>query len=178
MAVTVEYSTQLARLNTTPVTANSSTQDAGKVRIQEFNFTQGAAAGDATSTQILCAVPAGARILPQSYIRCSAFGAARTLSVGKAAYIDGSSTPGTAVNAAAATFISAADVSAACMVPFGTTLGGTAGGALLTGYDVPTAIRASGPQNLEGKLVIYSTVAVDTIPAGATINGIIYYTQE
>ena len=62
--------------------------DHGKWRIQFFEVEATTVAGDALSTIDLCELPPGAVrvLLNQSYIECSAFGAARTLDVGHRAY--------------------------------------------------------------------------------------------
>jgi hypothetical protein len=88
-----------------------------------------------------------------SFIRFSAFGAGRTLSIGWEAYLD---KDGTTVAASAAGLNSAADVSAAGVLNVGTVI--------TVGY-----------KDFESRngIWISSTVAVATIPVGATIDGML-----
>ena len=144
MAVTTEKSTQVTSEDAGTVTLEPKDKG-GRVRHLSFDFTQGAAAGDATSTQDLFIVPANTRLLGiLSQLKFSAFGAARTLDVGDTADPN--------------RFVSAADVSAA-----GTTNLDEADNNP-SGFDVGTS-----------PLRVFSTVAVDTIPAAATLKGIALY---
>ena len=90
MAVTTENSTQLDNHDASPVVKNTVGDESGKFRMARFNFTQGAAAGDAGSLAYLVKIPAGRVrvILHQSRIAFSAMGAARTMDVGWLAYVD------------------------------------------------------------------------------------------
>jgi len=85
MAVTTEESVQVAA--TTKLSAN---QQHGVIRYAQFDFTQGAAAGDATSTAALVKLPAGKVrvLLSQSFVAFSAMGTATTMDLGHLAYVD------------------------------------------------------------------------------------------
>lgn len=90
MAVTAESSTQVTNVDATPVTLVDVNEWMGRLRFFLFNFTQGAAAGDAGSTAQLVKLPGGdvRLVLPLSHVRHSAFGASRTLDLGWEAYTD------------------------------------------------------------------------------------------
>lgn len=90
MAVTQEQSTEISNPLATPPVLNGADAVHGKLRIARFNFTQGAAAGDAGSLSELVKLPAGSVrvLLALSRITTSAFGAARTLDLGWLAYTD------------------------------------------------------------------------------------------
>lgn len=159
MAVTTyatEYSTQVAKhdLPATYFPGNPPRQpeDEGHVHYLRFDFTQGAAAGDATSTQGLCYLPAGRWRILGAFIDTSAFGASRTLDIGWDAFTQHD---GTAVVADPNGLVAAKDVSAALVA---------------WGLNVATAHVV-----LESRadVLIYSTVAGGTIPAGATIKGVL-----
>lgn len=115
-------------------------------------------AGDATSVQRLQWIPPGTYRLHRdlSFVRFSAFGAGRTLSIGWEAYQD---KDGVTVAASAAGLCSAVDVSAVGVTNVGI--------AIATGYK---------DFESKGGIWISSTVAVATIPAGATIDGILVLT--
>lgn len=153
MAVTNQNSAQYDSERLYPVEYH------GKLRIAYFEFTQGVAAGDATSTAELCRLPMGRiRILPQlSRIAFSAFGAARVLDVGYRAYVTEGNV---AVAELANAFANDIDVSAA-------DADGVPLGALLK-YDI---FSTKG-------VVIFGQVAGGTIPAAATIKGYIIYVAE
>ena len=123
----------------------------GSVRFHRITFTQGAAAGDATSTQGLLILPAGRYRLLELALDISAFGASRTLDVG---WGDFDGPDGVNVVADPNGLISALDVSGALV---GSRINAATGRALL--IDSKEAVE------------IYSTVAGGTIPAGATIKG-------
>lgn len=145
MAVTNEKSPQVNAIDVAGA-APLGPGDIGKVYGYFGGFTQGAAAGDATSTMDLLYLPAGKyRIVGRnSYIRFSAFGASRTLSVGHTGYTTHEGTP---VGASANVFASAVDVSAA----------GSA--ALLADTLIDTRVPVK----------VQASVAGGTIPAAATI---------
>ncbi len=90
MAVTTEDSAEIANVDSRPPVLLDETDWLGKLRMFRFAFTQGAAAGDATSIQRLVKLPPGKWrvILAMSRITNSAFGAARTLDLGWEAYTD------------------------------------------------------------------------------------------
>lgn len=88
MAVTTENSDEYARIVAVPGKVNPTHAWHGRMRIGYFNFTQGAAAGDAGSVARLIKLPAGKVrvILPLSRIAFDALGAARTMDLGWEAY--------------------------------------------------------------------------------------------
>lgn len=164
MAVTNEKSTQVTAVDDTePPVYPEANEWHGRLRVARFTFTQGAAAGDATSTATLVKLPNGAvRILGHlSRVSFSAFGSSRTLDIGYAAHRDRS---GTAVVADADAFASAVDVSSA-----GTT---TLAEALAAATDGTTLITS------QQGFYVNATVAGGTIPAAATINGYVVYVAE
>jgi len=164
MGVTTEKSTQETNRTATPPVKNPSYNEHGRVRTAYFAFNQGAAAGDATSTQDLVTLPPGIvrLIKTDSKFVCSAFGSSRTLDIGYAAHTNAD---GTAVPLSANAILDDADVSAAAKLECGA---GT--GAL--GTD-PTILFDSR----EG-VKLYATVAGGTIPAGATIKGYFKYVTD
>lgn len=161
MAVTNQNSTEYANLIAVPLVRNETTDWNGRLRFQRFTFTQ-SGAGDATSTVTLTKLPAGrVRVFNRlTSITTSAFGSARTLDYGWAAYNSG--VDGSTVNADADGLDAARDVSAA--ISYNPT--GTVGGDETYLFN-----SASG-------VVLNMTVAGGTIPNGATINGYLVYTQD
>lgn len=157
MAVTNEKSTQVTDLTASPKKELDVRQLHARTRTARFDFTQGAAAGDATSTQDLCTIPAGARILGNlSFIRQSAFGAARTLDVGTRAHKNAQT--GANVAEDADRFITALDVAAAGRSSF-----------------AADGTMAGDQDTLLGEATIFSTVAGGTIPVAATLQGEVVY---
>jgi hypothetical protein len=157
MAVTTyatEYSTQVAKhdLPNTYFPGNPPRQpdDDGRLHYRWFEATQGAAAGDATSTIGLCYIPAGRWRALGLALNCSAFGTGRTLDVGYATYTN---RDGTIVAADPDAFVTAKDVSA-----------------LLYSWGFNNATGFALIECIADTLV-YSTVAVNTIPVGATLKG-------
>lgn len=156
MAVTTEKSTEVTNSTATPIVLNAVDVWHGRVRDFIFNFTQGAAAGDANSTMDLVEVPPGSRILSGlSVIKHSAFGTARTLDVGFTAYTDGLNA---AVAAVVDKFLDGLDVALV-----GQPFMGTGTNAAL--------IHKFTEEVKEGKILIQAKVLVDTIPAAATLEG-------
>jgi hypothetical protein len=147
MAVTAESAAQLAS------GYRGKTYDQEKVRLIHFEFTQGAAAGDATSTMDLADLPFGnVRVLPHmSKLWTSAFGASRVLKVGHREY---TSDNGEAIAEDDDAFGSALDVSSAT-----------------TDLQVGTARKFD--MYSRGKKRIFATCTGGTIPAGATVSGYI-----
>jgi hypothetical protein len=91
MAVTTEYSSQYTESYVTvPAKVPETHEWMGRFRIGYFEFTQGSAAGDATSEAYLIRLPAGKvrLILPMSRIHVSALGSSRTFDLGWLAYTD------------------------------------------------------------------------------------------
>lgn len=138
------------------------TNDHGKVRIQYFDLPATTVAGDDGSTVLLCDLPPGRiRVIPNlSRFDNSAFGAARTLSIGHKAYA--SRDQGAAANEAdnPTAFANAADVSLAVV-------GGQPMGEALK-YDIYS----------KGGVTVYASVAGGTIPVGATLRGFIAYVAD
>lgn len=94
MAVTVEESVEIAAIENTIQTMLVPHQLDGRIRFAFFDFTQGAAAGDAGSSARLCKLPGGLVriILPLSRIYYSAFGASRVLDLGWESYTESDGT--------------------------------------------------------------------------------------
>lgn len=165
MAVTAEKSDQVTNMEASPPVRLNTNELGGRLRIARFSFTQGAAAGDATSTMDLIKLPVGKTVTvlkSMSRIVCSAFGAARVLDIGHTGYTN---LDGTVVAAAADVLMDGQDVSAAALVRMG--LGTNA----FTADDSFTF-------NARSKPVIQAVVAGGTIPAAATINGYIVYVED
>lgn len=152
MAITNEVSAEAAIEAAGGVGRLSDASGGGKVHLAYFSFTQGAAAGDANSTADLRKLPPGrVRIVgSMSHIAFSAFGAARTLDIGYTAYVD---EDGETVAAVVDALVDGADVSAA----------GSA--------------NMSGNPLLESRagVTVQAKVLGGTIPAGATLEGVIAY---
>lgn len=152
MAVTNEKSAQLAD------NYRGKTFDDEKVRFAFFEFTQGAAAGDAGSTAELVHLPAGnVRLLPHlSKVFHSALGTSRTLDIGHKAYT-GADGAAEAADDDAFTAAGALDVSAAG-----------------TNVAFDAAVRKFDMFS-RGKIQVEGIVQGGTIPAGATIFGYVAY---
>lgn len=90
MAVTTEDSTQVGYTTATPEKHPATHELHGRLRIAFFAFTQGAGAGDATSTASLVKLPAGKvrLMLRLSYVGFSALGSSRTMDLGWQAFTD------------------------------------------------------------------------------------------
>ena len=156
MAVTNERSTQLASyLDTVPRTLLDNLDLGGCTRVARFTFTQGAAAGDSTSTATLFEAQARERLVGHlSKLYFSAFGGSRTLDVGYAAHTN--LRTGATVIADPNFFCSDVDVSSAGSCTFDES--GTSGA-----YDGFV---------FEGKAEVLATVGGSgTIPAAATLKG-------
>lgn len=161
MAVTAEKSDQITNQEASPPVMTGVDTLRGKLKILRFSFTQGAAAGDATSTAELVKVPAGVvRVfLEKSYIAISALGAARTLDIGWQAYTD---TNDEAVVADPNGLDDGTDVSSAvAFKPIGT-----------VGGDETFLFESNGGVTLEAQ------INDGTIPAAATIKGYFAYVQD
>lgn len=138
----------------------------GKLRFDYFALPATAVLGDIGSTIELCDLPPGAtRILPWlCRLSTSAWGASRTLSIGHRAYTKADAF----MNASGVTdeaessnaFVSALDVSAA--------VNNVAWSSTVQKYDV---FAKSG-------VTLFATVAGGTIPAGATMSGLVAYIYE
>lgn len=150
MGVTTERSTILQTQEGTLATALARTQLGGRVLHQPFDFTQGAAAGDITSTQGLVKMPAGKHKVLGIGLQTSAFGASRVLDVGYEAH---TKQDGTAVNASANAFKDDADVSSAAF----------------------SFIPLNVAMDSKNGYVVSASVAGGTIPAAATIKGYVLY---
>lgn len=163
MAVTTESSTQITNGTSLPPVMNPSYDDHGRVRCKVFTFTQGSAAGDATSTAGLVKLPPGVGriLLNESHIEWSAFGASRVLDIGYTAHTN---TDGTAVVEDDNAFDNDIDVS-------------SAGNAAL-GSDVAAASGKMYQFDSKEGITIFATVAGGTIPAGATLTGYVLYVMD
>jgi hypothetical protein len=160
MALTYEKSDLCTNTDAVPVVMNDPSKGGSVAKPIVFSFTQGAAAGDANSLAYLCDVPPGVRVLMQdSFVKTSAFGAARTLDIGFVGY---TKTDGTAVTGVADKFLDGADVSA----------GGTFVLGVGTNAEPISHMFDSGVK--EGAIRLVAKCLVDTLPAGATIKGIIW----
>ena len=157
MAVTTEKSDQITNHEATPPVMTNVADWGGKKIVRYFSFTQGAAAGDATSTVDLITLPKGDLSIwvPDCVIKYSAFGASRVLDVGYNAYTD---IGGDAVAADPNAMEDDLDVSGA----------GTS--------RMSTGLRV----NIQSKtdVTILATVAGGTIPAAATLEGYITYSYN
>lgn len=148
-----EYANEIA----SPVIRNAPDVAHGRIRWRHFTYTN-TAGGAASDTATLVRLPAGKRvrlIKPMSFVVCSAFGAARVLSVGYTAYVN---TAGTTVSASTNTIADSIDISAAALKQMGT---GTNG----IGADTDILFDA------RDGIVLQGVVTGGTIPAGATLAG-------
>lgn len=163
MAVTTESSDEFTNQNATPPTVMDSITNGGKVHFAKVTFTQGAAAGDASSTVDIIDLPAGkVRFLGNmSTLVFSAFGAARVLDLGWLAYNDQN---GTAVALDVDGLDDGIDVSAAGRSSLGTNTA-------ITNGDSYVFHSQSG-------VTLQATVLGGTIPAAATVEGVIAYSYE
>lgn len=163
MAVTTEYSTEYLKASD-PRTYGRMDPDvtAQKLYVQEFNFTQGGAAGDANSTQGLMYFEPGRYVFftKLSTLQWSGFGASRVLDVGFSAY---TAEDGTSVAVAANSWDDNVDVSSAGIATLGSDVAAGTGGIL--------TIKSSSAFS------IFATVTGGTIPAAATLNGHIAYAK-
>jgi hypothetical protein len=134
-------------------------KDQARVLELVFNLTE-VVAGDPTSVQRLQFIPPGTFRLHResSFLVTSAFGASRTLAIGWEAYRD---KDGTVVAASTAGLNAATDVSAIATMKIGV--------ALAVGY-----------KDFESRdgVWITSVVAGGTIPAGATVDGLLHLTES
>ena len=161
MAVTTEKSTQVGNVDARPLTPLSPIDNHGRVRIAKFNFTQGAAPGDATSTMELVRLPGGSvRVLwNETVLHVSAFGASRTLDVGFRAHTDEN---GDAVVEDDNGLSDDIDVAAA-------------GQKTVTGVLGTDEVKDFTSQD---GVDLFATVAGGTIPAAATITGYVVYVKD
>jgi len=163
MAVTTEYSTQVSNRSTIGA-KNAPTDDGAKQRIMYFDFTQGAAAGDANSLANLAVLPPGKiRLLKtESKFNCSAFGVGRTLDIG---YLAHTTTGGTAVSASIDKILDGADVSGAATITCG------------VGTNALNADPTIAFDSVSG-VTIQAKCLGDTLPVGATLKGYFVYVQD
>jgi hypothetical protein len=128
----------------------------GMLEYRRFEHTQGATAGDATSTQGLIKLGPGRIRFICAFIDNSAWGSSRTLDIGWLANVE---PDGTVITADPNGLVAAKDVSAALVA---------------WGFNVATAHVVL---NARDPLQIVSTVAGGTIPAGATLKGTLVYAK-
>ena len=157
MAVTNENSDQVDRLEAIPSKPVAAI-DHGHLKYLFFEFTQGAAAGDAGSTAALVKLPPGkVRVFASlSRIYSSAMGTSRTMDIGHEAYTE---QDGDAVAADSDDLDADVDVSSA--VAFN--IGGTLGTHETKVFD-----------SREG-IIVTAQVNDGTLPAAATISGYVVY---
>ena len=162
MAVTTENSTEYALTVAVPAKVPFVHQLHGRLRIAFFDFTQGAAAGDATSVARLVKLPAGKvrLLLPLSRIAYSAIGTARTMDLGWEAYNDDDGND--AVAADPNGLDDGVDVAAAGSVNPGGTIGT---------HETKLFESAAG-------VVITAQINDGTIPAAATLKGYFVYVVD
>lgn len=151
MGVTTERGLIVNAREGTVTTALTRLQQGAEINYMPIEFTQSAAAGDATSTQALTVMPAGKHKVLSIVLVTSAFGSSRVLDVGYEAHTKTDGT--TAVTASANAFKDDLDVSSAAT----------------------TRIEINKAMDSISGYVINSTVAGGTIPAGATITGYVTY---
>lgn len=161
MAVTQEQATEVSNPAATPPVLNDVNSVGGNVKRARFNFTQGAAAGDAGSLAEIVKLPAGSvRVwLDHSIVSSSAMGASRTADMGWLAYTD---LDNAAVAADPNGLDDGVDVSSAVRyAPIGT-----------VGEDETYLFQSNGGVTL--------TIQINdgTIPAAATLKGYIEYTID
>ena len=161
MAVTTEDSVEVARAEATPRKVNQTHKWHGRLRYAHFEFTQGAAAGDAGSIARLVKLPQGKVrvILPLSRVAFSAMGAARTMDLGWEAYTDDDAA---AVAADPNGLDDGVDVSGAGSVNPGGTIG-----------THETKLFES-----HSEVVLTAQINDGTIPAAATIMGYFAYVVD
>ncbi len=162
MAVTTENSVEYGNHVASPPVMNKTADWHGRLRLMFFEFTQGAAAGDAGSIARLVKLPAGKVrvILPVSRIGFSALGAARTMDVGWEAYNDDDGN--NAIAADPNGLDDGVDVSAAGAV----NPTGIVGGAETYLFESTAGV------------VLSAQINDGTIPAGATIKGYFVYVVD
>ena len=161
MAVTNEFSAQYLKATDPRTYGRLDPEDTPmNVRIERFEFTQSAAAGDATSTMTLGQLPPGRCVFfpKMSWLSWDAFGASRVLDIGHAAY---TGEDGVAVVAATNKWDDNIDVS-------------SAGGAAM-GSDLVIADAAGTEFKSAAGVNIVANVAGGTIPAGTKIFGYLAY---
>lgn len=154
MAVTTQNSDLMVNIAASPPVFNAPNKGKARLVAEVFTFTQ-AGAGDANSVIRLCQLPQKARLLPHlTFLRFSAYGAARLLSFGWEAY---SKPDGTVVAASMTGIGTALDVANAGRGTFA---------ALTGGLD---------DLEFEGSPVLVAQVTGGTIPDLATLKGTIVY---
>lgn len=151
MAVTTERGVIVSVREGTSTTALTRLQCGCAVNCMPIDFTQSAAAGDATSTQAITVMPAGKHKILSIVLVTSAFGASRVLDVGYEAHTKSDGT--TAVTASANAFKDDLDVANAAT----------------------TRIDLNRDMDSRAGYVVSTTVVGGTIPAGATIKGYVTF---
>ena len=170
MAVTIENSVQLANQLAHPPVEMESHYIYGKLRVYRFEFTQGAALGDALSSQRLIRLPAGKVTLfaPMCWAKNSAWSATAVLDIGWEAYRDKSGVVVAADPDGLVVGMTVATASAAWN--FAAPTGGTQG-AGISGNLQMTFESSSG-------VVIYGNTRTAGPAAGGTLKGFITVAVE
>lgn len=160
MAITAERSTQV--LNADAGKLNDAVDYHGRANLFYFSYTQSAAAGDIASTQDLVRVPPGKwRFLRKmSEVFVSVWGAARTIEIGHTGWTQ----PDGTVVAASTVAIETANTTVVAGGSFQPGIALTADGTLVINSRAPVTIQAK--------------VAGGTIPAAATIKGVLALMRE
>jgi hypothetical protein len=152
VAITTEGADLIVNYEAVPRRMNARERSKGETYFEEFTFVQGVAAGDINSTIRAAVVPAGARVdVMQSWVKWSAFGAARLLSFGYEAH---TTLAGVAVPQALTAFTAGLDVSAV-------------GGNFIGLSPTKTLLT----RTMEGEAILSFQCTGGTIPAGATLTG-------
>ena len=169
MAITTEGSVQLTNQLAHPPVEMESNYIYGKLRVYRINFTQGAAAGDANSFARLIRLPAGKIMLlgTQCVLKISALGAARIVDIGWEAYRDKS---GVVVAADPDGLVDGLVATAATYTIFSVPPSGVAGAGILA--DTTKTFESSSG------VVLAAQCTGDTLPAGATMQGLIVVAVE
>jgi hypothetical protein len=160
MAVTSTNSDLVANVVSIPIMLNPNNKSKGRLCLERFNCTQGAAAGDANSVFRLCKLPARARYVSAlSFVRWSTFPASVVCAFGWEAYTN----PFTQATIAANTTGLGSGLAVT-----------TAGSTYLAGSGITSPLDE---KEFENEVVITAifTGATPAISAATTFNGHIAY---
>lgn len=151
---------QLTNIDASPPTLPKSNDVFGKVRIIHASYTASAALA-ANSTIEIARLHNGLKVLPKlSYLKCSQFGAGRTIDVGYTAH---TKRDGTSVVADVDAFADALDVSSAAVLQLGNSVA--------TGnFDFEADVRDVGQGAAAGYVEVQAKVLGDTMPQDGTLD--------